>query len=85
MSLHPTHLGHTSAGQRLLNALKIGPNCKDIKIEMPAGGLFRMTVTRFLTDEEVAALAEYYETENLEMIPEGKTTYNLKLRSDNKQ
>jgi hypothetical protein len=44
-----------------------------------------MAKTWFLTDKEVTALAEYYETENLDMIPEGKTTYNLKLRSDNKQ
>lgn len=85
MSLYSAYLSRTPAGQRLLDALKIGPNCKSIKIEMPAGGLFRITVTRFLADKEVLALAEYYETENLEMIPEGKTTYNLELRSDNKQ
>lgn len=67
---------------RLCKALNIEPDfCTSIQIEVEAGE-FRMTVTRMLTLTEVNSLAKYFETENLEMIPLGETTYNLQKRCE---
>lgn len=80
MTRFPTILGNSEEGRRLMDALKIGPNSTKIEISMPVGELVTMTVTRHLTTEDIAALAEYFETTNPEIVPLTKTTYNLKAR-----
>lgn len=63
--------------RRLSAALKLPRFTTDLTISIPAGGPAQMTVTRFMEDEEIDALAEWYATENLEEIPTGETTYSL--------
>lgn len=63
-----------------MDALKIGPTSTKIEISMPVGELFTMTVTSHLTTQDIAALAEYFETTNPGIVPLTKTTYNLKPR-----
>lgn len=67
---------------RLLQALGVGSDCTDLALSFRAGELSQMTVTRFLTVEEVEALSDYFETEDLQAMPTGTTTYSLIPKSE---
>jgi hypothetical protein len=65
---------------RLLKVLQIGPNTHDMSLHFPAGEYPEMTVTRILTEEEVEAVADFFESEDLEPVQYGETNYILQAR-----
>lgn len=71
------HFGSSAAMNRLLKALNIPPMTTGVTIDFPAQQLATVTITKLLTEEELEGLSEFFETENLESVPTGTTTYSL--------
>lgn len=70
----------TRVSASLCRALKLPWGVTDVTIRLPAGSLPTMTVTKYLTQEEVEAIAYWYETEGLDRLPVGEMLYNLAPR-----
>jgi hypothetical protein len=64
---------------RLLEALKVGPGTHEMTLFFSAEDP-EMTVTRILTEEEVEAVADFFESEDLEPVQYGETNYILQAR-----
>jgi hypothetical protein len=74
----PNYRSHAFA--RLLQALRVGPETHDMTLYFPAGEKPEMTITRILTEEEIEAVADFFETEDLEPVQYGETNYILQAR-----
>lgn len=70
----------TRVSASLCRALRLPWGVTDVTIRLPAGSPPTMTVTKYLTQEEVEAIAHWYETENLDRLPVGETLYSLAPR-----
>lgn len=62
---------------RLSKALNLPSMTISMTLSFAAGELATITIQRLLTKEEVEALAEWYEVEDLTMVPTETTYYNL--------
>lgn len=58
-------------------ALQLPPRVVDLTISLPAGGVAEMTVRQQLSEEQIAALAEWYVAEGIDRIQYSETTYTL--------
>jgi hypothetical protein len=63
--------------ERLSAALQLPPRVFDLTISLPVGGVAEMTVRQRLSEEQIAALAEWYVAEGIDRIQYGETTYTL--------
>ena len=63
--------------QKVCEALgEKGRNISDITLRLRAGSIAEVEITRYITEDELAAIADVYETEGV-TLAEGQTTYYL--------
>lgn len=77
MAMPDALMSGSNASAKLVRALKLPWGVTDLTINLPADGLAKLTITKVLTADEIEAIAEWYETENLECFPQGEMTYLL--------
>jgi hypothetical protein len=68
------------AVSRLCSTLGLGTGIKSIQFTFKAGDIALLKVQRILTQEEVKALADWFDTEDVELV-EGETVYRLREKS----
>lgn len=78
---NPVYSSGESVG-RLLKTMNMPPLVTNLAIRIDAGHPVSIEVTRFLTEEEIDAISEWYETEGIDCIPVGTTEYNLTRKSN---
>jgi hypothetical protein len=67
--------------QKICEALgENGRNVCGITLQIRAGSIAQVGIARYLTEDELAAIADAYETEGM-TLAEGETTYYLEPKS----